>query len=122
MRKVTKILSHITCTYDTLFSYLFVVLQRDQINLATSFVDASFLYGSSDTKANIVRETNSCKLFFMTYHWVCSKSNTTGASREAGTACHSGAPVFVGFALLDLLGFLSKGLFIVVREQERIGY
>ena len=62
MRKVTKILSHITCTYDTLFSYLFVALQRDQINQATSFVDASFLYGSSDTKANIVRETNSCKL------------------------------------------------------------
>ena len=67
MRKVTKILSHITCTYDTLFSYLFVVLQRDQINLATSFVDASFLYGSSDTKANIVRETNSCKLFYFIF-------------------------------------------------------
>jgi hypothetical protein len=50
----------------------------------------------------------------MTYHWVCSKSNTTDASRGAGTACHSGAPVFVGFALLDLLGFLSKVLLIVV--------
>jgi len=31
---------------------------------------------------------------FMNYHWVCNKSNTTGATSGPGTAYSSGAPKF----------------------------
>lgn len=33
-------------------------------------------------------------LFFVTFHWICKKSNTTGASGETRPAYHSGAPGF----------------------------
>jgi len=32
---------------------------------------------------------------FMTYHWVCNKSNMTGAISGEGTAYPSGAPEFI---------------------------
>ena len=34
---------------------------------------------------------------FMTYHWVCKKSNTTGATCGAGIAYPSGAPEFTPY-------------------------
>jgi len=31
---------------------------------------------------------------FMTHHWICNKSNTTGVTCGAGTVVPSGAPEF----------------------------
>jgi hypothetical protein len=35
-----------------------------------------------------------CPTIYPTYHWVCNKNNTTGATCGAGTAYPSGAPEF----------------------------
>ena len=55
---------------------------------------------------------------FMTYHWVCSWSNTTGATSGAGTAYPSGAPssppVFLRGLCCSFFSFLCSGLLIVV--------
>jgi hypothetical protein len=37
---------------------------------------------------------------FMTYHWVCNKSITTGATNRTGTVCSSGTPVFFSGATI----------------------
>jgi hypothetical protein len=38
----------------------------------------------------IYRNHNPVLSSFMTYHWVCNKSNTTGATCRVGTVCSSG--------------------------------
>ena len=43
---------------------------------------------------------------FMTYHWVCNISNTTGATFRAGTAYPPGAHEFAHVVLLVLMGFV----------------
>ena len=57
----------------------------------------------------------------MTYHWVCNKSNTTGATRGALTACPSGAPeftllfngitLFLFFSVVLVYYYMSSGFF-----------
>ena len=55
---------------------------------------------------SICRKCNPFLSSFMTYHWGCNKSNTTGATRGAGTAYTSGTPMFTsdfsGLMLLNL--------------------
>ena len=56
---------------------------------------------------NFIIKSRNRYSFFMTYHWVCNKSNKMGVTSWAGTADPSRAPEFtpwflVGFMLLDL--------------------
>ena len=45
---------------------------------------------------------------FMTYHRVCKKKNTTGATWRAGTAYLSGAPAFIsGFSRVRVAQYLA---------------
>ena len=47
-----------------------------------------------------------CYFYILTYHPVCNRSTTKGATCGAGTAFPSGAPQFTGFSGLLVARFL----------------
>jgi hypothetical protein len=58
---------------------------------------------------SVCRNHKSVLSTFMTYHWGCNKSDTTGVMCGTGTAYRSGAPwfdpVFCGVSVIRSLGF-----------------
>jgi hypothetical protein len=52
-----------------------------------------YLYHTCSSLCSVCRNHNQVLFSCITYHWVCSKSNTTGGTSRAGTAHSSGAHV-----------------------------